>query len=250
MWLRRHWETSFTFDASAPSGDPAKAPSGEQAVQQSGPGQPRERGERPVRVSAFRTAAAGAIITVSAAMAKVGGGLLVHELNRAEGTCVVWRWVSRQNDKRATAAVMRYGYGRGGFFEGCEPRCGKGRMFTIDCWLWLTIDGGTVRKRSEPYPVSGCNKPEACERSKPSRWCETTRAERVGRLAAIDRTEAAMSSGSGRERGGIGRGAHTRTISREADKLKIIFGWSILVRDDGWRSRGDTKFMRDAFSYS
>jgi len=70
---------------------PAKALSGEQAAQQSGPGQPRERGERPVRVSAFRTAAAGIIITVSAAKVKVGGGQLAVELNRAEGTCVVWR---------------------------------------------------------------------------------------------------------------------------------------------------------------
>jgi len=28
----------------------------------------------------------------------------------------------RQNSKKATAAVMRYGYWRGEFFEGCEPR--------------------------------------------------------------------------------------------------------------------------------
>lgn len=42
------------------------------------------------------------------------------------------RWVLRisarwwPNNKRVKAAVMRYGYRQGGFFEGCEPRCGNG----------------------------------------------------------------------------------------------------------------------------
>jgi hypothetical protein len=42
------------------------------------------------------------------------------------------RWVLRSSArwwpdiKRAKAAVMRYGYWQGGFFEGCEPRCGNG----------------------------------------------------------------------------------------------------------------------------
>jgi hypothetical protein len=35
-----------------------------------------------------------------------------------------------------------------------------------------------VLKRGEPLPVPGCNKPGTFLRSKPSRWCKTTRAER------------------------------------------------------------------------
>lgn len=34
-------------------------------------------------------------------------------------------------------------------------------------------------KRGEPLPVPGCNKPGTPVRRKPSRWCETTRAERA-----------------------------------------------------------------------
>lgn len=41
------------------------------------------------------------------------------------------------NGKKATAAVMRYGYGRGVFFEGCETRRGKRRRQSPDIELRL-----------------------------------------------------------------------------------------------------------------
>lgn len=80
------------------------------------------------------------------------------------------RYGSCRNDKGATAAVTRYGYGRGVFFEGCEPRCGEQRCTTISRRLRSAIGGEFVGKRSEPCPVSGCNRPEARVRSKPSEW--------------------------------------------------------------------------------
>jgi len=125
-------------------------------------------------------------------------------------TSVYGTEAKRQNSRRVTAAVMRYGYRRGEFFEGCEPRCGKGRPFPIGYRLRSVKGGGTTQKRSELHPVSGCNKPVACARSKPSRWCETTRTERVDRLAANDRTMAAMSSGSGRAEDMSEEGHHTQ----------------------------------------
>jgi hypothetical protein len=74
------------------------------------------------------------------------------------------------NSKRATAAVMRYGYGRGEFFEGCEPRCREKRTAHHGLQLRLAACGSPIWKHSELHSVSGCNKPEACVRSKPSRW--------------------------------------------------------------------------------
>jgi hypothetical protein len=72
--------------------------------------------------------------------------------------------------------VTQYGCCRGGFFEGFELRRGKClRCPTSDFGrTWLRLAGNAANPRSE----AGCNKPAADERSKPSRWCKTTRAER------------------------------------------------------------------------
>jgi len=66
-------------------------------------------------------------------------------------------------------------------------------------------------------------------RSKPSKWCETTGTEHVGRLAATSRTVAAMSSGSGR-RQEISEGEHLEDETHERrtnrDHLRMVDGES------------------------
>jgi len=67
------------------------------------------------------------------------------------------------NGKKARAAVMRYGYRQGEFFEGYS-RCGKG-----------TRCPGSSRRFSagntaNPMAGTGCKIPEFIVRSKPLRW--------------------------------------------------------------------------------
>jgi hypothetical protein len=81
-------------------------------------------------------------------------------------------------------------------------------------------------------------------RSKPSKWCETTGTEHVGRLAATNRTVTAMSSGSGR-RQEISEGEHYEDESHERkDKPKSSSDGERRIRDDGRRSKGEIKFMK------
>jgi len=49
----------------------------------------------------------------------------VEGRHREPSFCAGKGW--RHNGKRATVLVTGCGCWRGGFFEGCEPRCGKGR---------------------------------------------------------------------------------------------------------------------------
>jgi hypothetical protein len=68
------------------------------------------------------------------------------------------------NGKEATATATWCGCRRGESFGGCEHRRGEGLF-------------GRETRRT-PGLAAGCNKPATSERRKPSRWRETTRAER------------------------------------------------------------------------
>jgi hypothetical protein len=78
-----------------------------------------------------------------------------------------------------TAASCRWG----DFFEGCEVRREEAsdppqaRRAQVHSGAARQAGAGDC-KRGEPLPVAGCNKPATPVRRKPSRWCETTRAER------------------------------------------------------------------------
>jgi hypothetical protein len=61
--------------------------------------------------------------------------------------------------------------------------------------------GRRTRKRCEPLPVPGCNRPGTHSRRKPSGWCETTRAERVDRIGIRSIEGGGNVIGSGREGG-------------------------------------------------
>jgi len=92
---------------------------------------------------------------------------------------------SADNDKKATTTVTWNGCRRGEFFEGCDSRRGK----------WHLSAGGFVRTKAQetrrtPGSAAGCNKPASSVRSKPSRWCETTRTERDFELVARGRRRA------------------------------------------------------------
>jgi hypothetical protein len=52
-----------------------------------------------------------------------------------------------------------------------------------------------VETRRTPGSAAGCNKPAAVQRNKPSRWCETTRADRVVGLVALPPKIGASRSG-------------------------------------------------------
>lgn len=81
--------------------------------------------------------------------------------------------VSRGNDREATATVTWCGCRRGEPFEGFEPRRGE---------------RARPGKRDEPQDrLRGATNPRVGARRKPSRWWETTRAERARRVAAPGR---------------------------------------------------------------
>jgi hypothetical protein len=65
------------------------------------------------------------------------------------------------NNRKATAAVMRYGYWRGEFFEGCELRYGERAG---DSWRSGPVlrrregcEDALYAKRDESCLASGCN---------------------------------------------------------------------------------------------
>jgi len=104
------------------------------------------------------------------------------EPHASEGS--VWSGLLRQvgaarrgNSKRATAAVTRCGYRRGAFFEGFEGRRGErqGAFGAASAGSRVPM----ARKRDEPQGRQrDATSPHLSQRRKPSRWCETTRAER------------------------------------------------------------------------
>ena len=75
-----------------------------------------------------------------------------------------------ENGRKATAAVMRYGYRRGEFFEGCETRCGEGRRRSPGKELRLRWQGRSPRNTANPLWYQVAIHREPSERSKPSRW--------------------------------------------------------------------------------
>jgi hypothetical protein len=54
-----------------------------------------------------------------------------------------------------------------------------------------------VETRRTPWSRGGCNTPPRSRRSKPSRWCETTRAEHGRHVAVPTRRRAMVTSGAG-----------------------------------------------------
>jgi len=96
----------------------------------------------------------------------------------------------RRDDEEARATVMWRGCQRGDFFEGCEGAVGEAPAYRTSSAPRIRPGGSTARwrrsgrrvpKRCEPLPVPGCNKPGTRSRSKPPRWCKTTRAEPADR---------------------------------------------------------------------
>jgi len=99
------------------------------------------------------------------------------------------------NGKGETATVTWYGCRRGDSFEGYEPRCGDRRKTRCPGKPGLRRLKTRETQRT-PGSAAGCNRPATPsskhenvsllanrayerERRKPSRWCKTTRTERV-----------------------------------------------------------------------
>jgi hypothetical protein len=155
----------------------------------------------------------------------------------------------RHNGEEATVAVMRCGYQRENFFEGCEgrseERCGRPDASQ-------SLFGGIGRraeaaeaKRGEPLPVPGCNKPGTLMRSKPSRWCETTRMERADRVEPACRrrwrhrrewTQESMSE--------EGRSSHDESHERQGPEARATA--SEALRAHPGRSEDEARYMRGA----
>jgi len=93
---------------------------------------------------------------------------LVHGLRIGFGHFGVRAVGDRQNDKRVTAAVTRYGYRRGVFFEGCETRCGKGNQDP------LVVGFGRPSMGAEPGNVTNLVRLRGATNSRPlhggTRW--------------------------------------------------------------------------------
>jgi hypothetical protein len=125
--------------------------------------------------------------------------------------------------RRATAAAMRCGCRRGEPFEGCGPRRGKAAVAPRCRLLGDEPRNQRAETRRTPGPEAGRNKPAGLPRRKPSRWCETTRAERdVGAWnPRPDGTSDRSGGRAGREwtrrerrrRGGSGQGHERRNRS-------------------------------------
>lgn len=78
------------------------------------------------------------------------------------------------NARRARAVVTRYGCRRGDFFEGSNSHRGEAERGAGRSLSGSRRSGNAVN----PRLAAGCNKPAKVVRSKPSKWCETTGAER------------------------------------------------------------------------
>lgn len=76
------------------------------------------------------------------------------------------------------------------------------------------------RETQRTLSGSGCNMLEPYERRKPSRWCESTRAERdVQRVEPAHRRKMATSTGSGRSEDSTGGGGRRGRSPGEADRV-------------------------------
>jgi len=135
---------------------------------------------------------------------------------RSGGTGLGSGQLFRQLERTGSRKQRQEGNGRGdaarllasGILRGVSRAAGKDRCILIDCRLRSASIGTVVWKRSEPRLALGRNKPKAPTRSKPSRWCESTRAERAGCLAATCQSMVATSSWSGRVDGLSDAGHH------------------------------------------
>jgi len=152
--LRQRGETCFTSAASAAGESTGPTSSGEQANTWQRTRLGRFGGwARSVRVSA-RTLWQMRSGGFGCERGRCGGACwhaeLVESNASALGTVAM-----RQNCKRVTAAVMLYGYWRGEFFGGCEPRCGKGGPLTIGRRLRSALVGASSGNAANPIRFRG-----------------------------------------------------------------------------------------------
>jgi hypothetical protein len=137
---------------------------------------------------------------------------------------------SSVNDRKATAAVMRCGCWRGELFEGCEPRRGERPGGPEKPGLQVARVGSRRETRRTPRSAAGCNKPATAVRRKPSRWCETTRAERESTGGTVG------PNGISGSRGVDARSACRRRGEVKAPGEEGSTRRSRLARDPGYRA--------------
>jgi hypothetical protein len=99
------------------------------------------------------------------------------EGRRAAPATVVAR---RSNDEEAMATATWNGCWRGDFFEGCERADGEAPSAPDQGPSGRLERCTGARNAANPFRYRDATSPGARARRKPSRWCETTRAERVG----------------------------------------------------------------------
>lgn len=125
----------------------------------------------------------------------------------AQPPATVSAW--RSNDEGATATAMWCGCWRGDFFEGCEGADGEAPGRTGPDGLRTSGADVGGKKRCEPLPVPGCNKPG---NSNAEETVEVVRNHEGGtrsiRWHRIDRSTAGTPRGSGRSRSCRWRGTH------------------------------------------
>jgi len=149
----------------------------------------------------------------------------------------------RQNDKRVTAAVTRYGYWRGVFFEGCEPRCGKGNQDP------LVAGFGRPSMGTEPGNAANLVRLRGAINSRPLRGGNRRSGEKPqGRNVSAAWQQRAECRRKRRQGVNVRgrcrrRGTQRERIPREADRCGS-------VRCNSRRSEGSAKSMRDATCHS
>jgi hypothetical protein len=150
---------------------------------------------------------------------------------------------NRQNGMKVTAAVTRYGYRRGVFFEGCEPRCGEGNQDPPVVGFGRPLLGAELgnaanlvrlRGATNSRPLHGVNRRSG---EKPQGRNVSAVSQQLAEwwwqhLQGVDVRRRCRKRGTQRER-----------IPREADRCES-------VRCNGRRSEGSAKSMRDATCHS
>lgn len=116
----------------------------------------------------------------------------------------------RHDDEGATATAMWCGCWRGDFFEGCMRAVGEAsdrpdlHRPQIYQWVLPPGSGGVAAgggNTANPFRYRDATSLEPHSRRKPSRWCETMRAERVVRSGIRATDGGGNVTRSGRERG-------------------------------------------------
>jgi hypothetical protein len=111
----------------------------------------------------------------------------------------------RSNDEgrkqRQSATATWRGCWRGDFFEGCEGADGKAPDAPDQTVFGPLERPSGARNAANPFRYRDATSPGPRARRKPSRWCETTRAERVGWCGNQAADGGGNVTRSGRERG-------------------------------------------------